>query len=402
MKKSVISFILILSLVCTCTYAEKFEFKYHEGDSYRILSTVHEDVLVNGKLNHKAEIINRISVKVTGIDKEGRGINEAHFMTSERSLTTDSNSLYTWGEEYESAFTRDKFGVYTISDEYFMPVVRDVPIFPDKDLKVGEKWSYEGHEAHDLRNSFGIEKPFKVPFTANYTYYGETKKDGKKYHIIKASYTLYYDSPSTSKTDFYPISTMGFSDQTILWDNERGMIQSYNEKFRIQMETNTGDVLLFKGTASAEVQDIVIVKDEKTLEKVKEHISDLGIKNTDVKATEKGLTINIENINFKADSDILEESEKAKLQQITEILKAFPYNDILVEGHTALVGTEESCRELSEKRANAVAAYLIEAGAKDRQHIFTKGLGASKPIASNSTTEGMSKNRRVEITIMEQ
>ena len=124
---------------------------------------------------------------------------------------------------------------------------------------------------------------------------------------------------------------MGFSDQTILWDNERGMIQSYNEKFRIQMETNTGDILLFKGTASAEVQDIVIVKDEKTLEKVKEHISDLGIKNTDVKATEKGLTINIENINFKADSDILEESEKAKLQQITEILKAFPYNDILVE-----------------------------------------------------------------------
>ena len=106
MKKSVISFILILSLVCACIYAEKFEFKYHEGDSYRILSTVHEDVLVNGKLNHKAEIINRISVKVTGIDKEGRGINEAHFMTSERSLTTDSNSLYTWGEEYESAFTK--------------------------------------------------------------------------------------------------------------------------------------------------------------------------------------------------------------------------------------------------------------------------------------------------------
>ena len=405
--KKLISIIFTFLLIFTTLHAEKFEFKYNKGDTYRILSTVHEDVFVNGMLNHQAEIVNRISVEVTDVTEDGSGIHQANFMTSENSV--GRNKVSTWGQEYNSIFTRSKNGTYDIADEFFMPVVRDVPVFPDRDLKPGDSWQAEGHEAHDLRQTFNIATPYQVPFTAYYTYQGETEKDGQKLHVIKATYNLYFTNPTmdsfttNSQNGYfdYPISTMGYSDQTIYFDNKRGTIQSYTEKFRIQLETVYGNTFVFQGTAGAEVSDIQRVNTVATIEKVQKELEDLGIQNTEVVSDEKGITISIENIQFKADSAILQNSEKEKLKKIAQILSAFPDNDLLISGHTALAGNAESRQKLSEERANSVAEFLIELGVKDAHHIFTQGFGATKPIAPNTNTAGMARNRRVEITIME-
>lgn len=406
MIKKLIS-IFIFTLIFTNLYAEKFEFKYVKGDTYRILSTVHEDVFVNGRLNHQAEIINRISVEVTDVTEDGSGIHKANFMTSENSV--GNKKVSSWGQEYNSIFTRTSNGTYQIADEYFMPVVRDVPIFPDKDLKPGDSWQAEGHEAHDLRQTFNITTPYKVPFTAYYTYQGEVEKNGQRLHVIKATYNLFFTSPqmNTTGTNFqnqyfdYPVSTMGYSDQTIYWDNERGTIQSYTENFRIQLETLLGNTFVFQGIAGAEISDLKRVNTVATIEKVQQELEDLGIQNTEVVSDEKGITISIENIQFKADSAILQDSEKEKLKKIAKILSAFSENDLLISGHTALAGNADSRQKLSEERANSVAEFLIELGVKDAHHIFTQGFGATKPIAPNTNTEGMARNRRVEITIME-
>ena len=130
MKKILLLSLILSQLIFNLT-AEKFEFKYTKGESYRILSTVDEDVFVNGILNHQAKIINRISVEVTDVTPDGSGIHKANFMTSENSV--GRNKVSTWGQEYNSIFTRSKNGTYDIADEYFMPVVRNVPVFPDKE-----------------------------------------------------------------------------------------------------------------------------------------------------------------------------------------------------------------------------------------------------------------------------
>ena len=96
----------------------------------------------------------------------------------------------------------------------------------------------------------------------------------------------------------------------------------------------------------------------------------------------------------------LREREK-KLDKLKDILSAYPNNDLLVTGHTALRGTAESRQELSEQRAEAVANYLVQIGVRDNYHIFTQGKGAEEPIATNQTEAGRKKNRRVEITIMD-
>ncbi len=379
----------------------KFEFKYQKGDRYRILSTVNEDVFVNRKKSHHSIIVNRVSAAITEVTADGQGIHNCSFMTTEDSVGSFSGTTFSYGEEYKSIFKRSKTGLYTISDEYFMPTVRDVPIFLDKEVAPGESWTAQGHEAHDLRKGFNIEKPFKVPFTAEYTYVGQDEKTGL--YIIKVKYSMQMESPALNSFEYeeYPVTTQGFSDETIYWDNEKGAIDHYSENFRIFIETSLGNLFEFTGNAHAEVTEFERTNTTENLSTVKNKIEELGLENVSVSNGEKGLTIAIENIQFKPDSAILLESEKAKLVQIATILEAWPNNDILITGHTALAGTEKMRKLLSEQRAASVANYLIELNVRDKFHIFTQGLGATKPISSNATEEGKARNRRVEITIMD-
>ncbi len=399
-KNKMLSILFVFFVSCTFLFGVEFNFKYSQGDSYRILSTVQEDVYVNRKFDHHAEIVNRISVEINSVN--GNEANHsAVFMTSENS-TGLYNRSFNWGEEYKSEFSRNTKGVYTITDEYFMPVVRDVPIFPEGDVKPGDTWTAEGHEAHDLRRSFGLQKPFKVPFSALYTYVGTVQKGNQTLHLIEVQYNLYYKSPKPNGiiSADYPAVTMGYSHQQIYWDNEKGAINHYNEDFRIVVETVRGNVFDFIGTANAEITEFKSQAKDKLLD-VQNTIEQLGLENTQVRADEEGLTISIENIQFKPDSAVLMESEKAKLRQIADILRQFPDNDLLISGHTALAGTVSARKQLSQERAQSVANYLTELGVKDAYHIFTQGFGSDRPVASNSTEEGKARNRRVEITIMD-
>ena len=71
---------------------------------------------------------------------------------------------------------------------------------------------------------------------------------------------------------------------------------------------------------------------------------------------------------------------------------------IFIEGHTDNTGSEIANINLSEKRAFAIAQYLIKKGIAT-QRISAKGFGASKPIADNGTAAGRAQNRRTSFTI---
>src|SRR6478609_1667931 len=71
-----------------------------------------------------------------------------------------------------------------------------------------------------------------------------------------------------------------------------------------------------------------------------------------------------------------------------------------VYGHTDNSGSDEVNIPLSEKRAQAVEAYLLKKGLKTNR-IEAKGYGSEKPVADNNTAVGKSKNRRVEIVLGE-
>jgi outer membrane protein OmpA-like peptidoglycan-associated protein len=72
---------------------------------------------------------------------------------------------------------------------------------------------------------------------------------------------------------------------------------------------------------------------------------------------------------------------------------------IEVAGHTDSVGSDDYNQQLSERRANSVAAYLSGHGV-DRTRMVTIGAGEGHPVADNESDAGRAQNRRVEITIV--
>ncbi len=63
--------------------------------------------------------------------------------------------------------------------------------------------------------------------------------------------------------------------------------------------------------------------------------------------------------------------------------------------------TEADYQSLSTQRAKAAANFLLSIGARKASQMTVRGMGAGSPIGDNSNEEGRKKNRRVEITILE-
>jgi len=384
---------------------EVFEYRYAAGSRYRILSVVDEAVFVNGVLSHRVEILNRISMEVTGVS-EGKGRHRAVFQTSERFLysaelgTQDVPAGYVWSREYDSEFERDRLGYLTIDPRYYMPVVRNVPVFPGRDLQLLERWSAEGYEIHDFRDSFRIMEPYRIPFTANYVYIGEREWKGKTYPAFSVSYRI-ASRPPAVRGRLYPVRITGDFDQIVYWSRELGQEKAYEETFRLTFEMSNGMIVEYRGTAQAEIIESEDMDRERIASQIIDEIDNLNIADVNVRAVDEGVSISLEDIGFYADSAVMLPGETAKLDLIAGILAHYPDRDIIVSGHTALAGTSEGRMRLSVERAAAVANYLLSKNVRSADRIVIRGFGAEMPVADNSTEEGMRRNRRVEITILE-
>jgi outer membrane protein OmpA-like peptidoglycan-associated protein len=99
-----------------------------------------------------------------------------------------------------------------------------------------------------------------------------------------------------------------------------------------------------------------------------------------------------------AKSEIKEEFF-ASLNEMAGLLKAFPKNKIIIEGHTDREGGIIINKKLSMDRANSVKDFFTSAGVSP-EIIEILGYGDEKPLASNEAEDGKRKNRRVEILIL--
>ena len=403
MKRILIG-LTVLAATVYCTAAEKnvkFQFKQKKDDAYSYISTVEEDVYYNNYLNHHSQIINRISSRVINAAADGEAFIYANYMTTDNTISNRTGRHLVWGEDTTSVFSRKANGEMTISDDVFMPTVRNVPFFSDKAIAVGESWSAVGKEVQDVRKAVNMEKALVFPFTATYTYKGTTKKDNTVLNIIDVEYSFEYITPEDDLADGTILaSSTGYSKQTFYWDNKKGILDNYNEEFLIKIVDIYNNNYVFTGTAHAEITEYKSLNNEATVQEIQKTIDKMNLDNISVKKGEKGLTISLDNIHFEADSNVLMESEKLKLRKIADILKQYS-NDLLITGHCAERGTAKARQKLSEQRAESVADFLKMMGVRDEYHIFTKGQGSREPVASNATEEGRAKNRRVEITIMD-
>ena len=104
-------------------------------------------------------------------------------------------------------------------------------------------------------------------------------------------------------------------------------------------------------------------------------------------------------INFDFDQAIIKEDSYLTLDELVDLMMSWPKLKFDIHGHTDNIGTKEYNQALSDNRAKAVYDALISRGIDERRLRY-RGFGFSKPVATNDTEEGRSKNRRTEFIII--
>lgn len=93
----------------------------------------------------------------------------------------------------------------------------------------------------------------------------------------------------------------------------------------------------------------------------------------------------------------LRESAKVGLMKLALLIDKNPGLYCWIEGHTDLIGTDESNFELSKRRALSVKNYLVESMRMNPDRIFTRGFGETQPLITEGDADAQAPNRRVEI-----
>ncbi len=106
-----------------------------------------------------------------------------------------------------------------------------------------------------------------------------------------------------------------------------------------------------------------------------------------------------QDILFAVDSASVNTALQSDLRVLAQSLQRYPASTVQVVGHTDNTGSASYNQDLSVRRANSVASVLMGAGVPGGR-ISATGQGENAPIASNLTTEGRARNRRVDITII--
>lgn len=144
---------------------------------------------------------------------------------------------------------------------------------------------------------------------------------------------------------------------------------------------------------------VVGYKMDQQIKTLREQTAGSGV---DVTETDGGRAILVnlpDGVTFDVGSASLRPSFRATLDRVATSMMEYPDSLIDVYGHTDSTGSDVFNQRLSEQRAATVMNYLISRGVPAAR-LRSQGFGESMPVASNDTTDGRARNRRVEIKIV--
>jgi outer membrane protein OmpA-like peptidoglycan-associated protein len=104
-------------------------------------------------------------------------------------------------------------------------------------------------------------------------------------------------------------------------------------------------------------------------------------------------------LTFDSGRSDFDQSSIPLLAKVEKAIDVFPRSDIIIEGHTDSFGGDESNQVLSQKRAESVQQYMINAMRIPSYRLIATGFGETVPVANNETASGRAKNRRIDIVI---
>jgi outer membrane protein OmpA-like peptidoglycan-associated protein len=124
----------------------------------------------------------------------------------------------------------------------------------------------------------------------------------------------------------------------------------------------------------------------------------LQVQALQARPTERGLVLTLGDALFSSGRADLQPGATGHLTRLVTFLNKYPDRTVVIEGYTDNHGNADYNQGLSERRAGAVRAYLLDQGVSSMR-LTSFGKGASDPVAGNDTASGRQQNRRVEVII---
>jgi len=104
-------------------------------------------------------------------------------------------------------------------------------------------------------------------------------------------------------------------------------------------------------------------------------------------------------VQFDFDKAVIKDEYFPVLDAAASALQKHGNKKVMITGHTCNMGPDSYNQTLSEKRAAAVKAYLVDKGISETR-LMTSGAGESNPVADNKTKAGRMMNRRAELAVI--
>ncbi|ROO38079.1 Outer membrane protein OmpA [Pseudomonas sp. NFACC32-1] len=124
------------------------------------------------------------------------------------------------------------------------------------------------------------------------------------------------------------------------------------------------------------------------------------LKEQGFKLTDEGWAFGLSGkVLFGSDVETLNPASTEIVERIGKALLGAGIERVRVDGHTDASGSQAYNEQLSIRRANSVGKVLTSVGMRE-ENIQLRGLGSSKPVASNDTASGRTENRRVAIVVI--
>lgn len=365
-----------------------------EPDDVLVVNKYQDIQISEGSQVTTKEEKNKITLKVNSKQNNVSQL-EGNFITYSRSPRQTGD--FRLENTFHSAFSIEKSGLYTVPESFIMPNLRSLPSFPDRALKAGETWIMPAEETLDI-----AKEKIYIPLNVYYRYSGSgvyKDSNGKEQNAERIEYRYTVDKKiNETRTGLTRIT--GFSADILFFDTEQGIPVFDTNRLVYHFHMSDGRILHYSFRIDSWYRKIKHLKESEKTEITEKIEKDLKEdKDIKIRKSDDGIVLDMNAVFFETDSSNLKDDAKQKLKTISEILKKYPEREIRISGHTDSTGSSAYNKKLSEQRAKSVLNELIK-GDISQKRMSYRGYGESKPLESNATEEGRSKNRRVEILIV--
>jgi len=403
-------FVFILNIISfNNLFSEIFKFNFQKDDIIIITSNTTQNIYIDEKLAKVWKVENLSKLYVKDFDQNSK----TALINGKYSFYEIDGTNKTLFDTQEVEFYQKENGEMIFNKDSLYPTLRNAPVFPNSNIEIGDLWWFKGEEIQDFKNfAEGFSSLVaKISILVCYKYEGEKIKEGKKYKIINAKYDISYPFKDENLISYYlktlknvPQYFGGSVTIDYYWDIDKGYAPYFEQNYDLYLIMADGTRYRFQGVASGNMEIIRKWDENKKqylINKIKSELPS-NFKDIEFRNEKKGIVIDLGEILFDYNSDKIRPDQMEKLIIIGNIIKKyFPNYQVIVEGYTDDIGSEEYNLDLSKRRAYSVYLALINLGFVSPNLISYIGYGEKFPKVPNNSEENRKKNRRVQIVIVD-